>query len=95
MTTHRAVGSELAALIIELQGMTDFCETLLAQVDGAAARVSAEWTSLAATTFQELHTEWAAGAAKMQSGMTQVTRSANDADAAYGDVADLHSKAWL
>ena len=95
MSAHRVVGVELSALIAELQAMTEFCETVLGQVDGAAARVSAEWSSIAATRFQGLHAEWAAGAARMQSGMTQVTQSATDADAAYGDVADIHSTAWL
>lgn len=94
MAGHRAVGAELASLTRELQGMTDFCQDLLTRVDGASSRVAAEWSSDAAAKFQTMHAIWAAGAAKMSAGALTITTSAADAHAAYGDVADLHSKAW-
>ncbi|AMM20265.1 hypothetical protein AX769_08940 [Frondihabitans sp. PAMC 28766] len=94
MTRHRAVGSSLDALVVELGRMAEYSNALLTGVDSAAATVSTEWSGDAQRQFAALHQEWAAGAARMAEAMADITRVAAAAGTAYDTAAEHNRAGW-
>lgn len=94
MAFHRVDSDAISGLVTELQNITSFVDELIADIQGVAERVSAEWTGDANAQYRELHAQWSDGAAKMADGATKITTRASISAQNYSDVADHVKGIW-
>lgn len=94
MTRYRVESAALARVVTELDELTAFAKQIVADVDRAAAAVSAQWTGQANQQYLDAHAEWAAGAQQMTDAAAAIHERAATAAANYDALANHLRAMW-
>jgi WXG100 family type VII secretion target len=94
MARYHAEIGEIDQTVVTLSQMAEFCASLLAEIDSITSTVSSEWTGAAASQFQALHAEWAAGAAQMNAGIGEMHEAASTSSSNYTAATEASRGVW-